>query len=106
MAKEYLTTDLDSFDFENVFLPSVAVDAVIFGVHDKALKVLLLQYKNTSYFALPGGFLFKEDNLYDAAQRILTERTGLPEMYLEQFFTFGDYGRSDPFFMEQIMEAN
>jgi hypothetical protein len=106
MAKKILKTDWDNIDFENDFLPSIAIDTVIFGVHEKALKVLLLQYKNTSFFALPGGFLSKKDNLYDAAQKILTDRTGLPEMYLEQFFTFGDYGRSDPSFMEQIMEAN
>jgi hypothetical protein len=66
---------------------------------------LLLQYKHTNAIALPGGFLFKDDNLDDAAQRILTDRTGLPNMYLQQFFTFGDYGRSDPAFMQQIMAA-
>jgi hypothetical protein len=105
MAKQYIKTDWETIDFDKDFLPSVAVDTVIFGVHEKALKVLLLQYKHTDAFALPGGFLFKSDNLYDAAQRILTDRTGLPQMYLEQFFTFGDYGRNDPSFMELIMAA-
>lgn len=105
MAKEFLTTNWESIDFEKDFLPSVAIDTVIFGVHEKALKVLLMQYKYTGAFALPGGLIFKDENLYDAAQRILTDRTSLPKMYLEQFFTFGDHGRSDPYFLEQILAA-
>ena len=105
MAKDFLKTNWEDIDFEKDFLPSVAIDTVIFGVHEKALKVLLLQYKYSGAFALPGGLIFKDENLYDAAQRTLTDRTGLPQMYLEQFFTFGDQGRSDPYFLEQILAS-
>lgn len=105
MANEYLKTNWETIDFEKDFLPSVAIDTVIFGVHEKALKVLLLQYKYTGAFALPGGLILRDENLNDAAQRTLTDRTGLPQMYLEQFFTFGDYSRSDPHFLKQILAA-
>lgn len=50
------------------FLHGLALDAVIFGFHDCSLKVLLLEYKNTLTFALPGGFIREKEDL--------TENTG------------------------------
>ena len=35
----------------------IAIDAVIFGFHENQLKVLLIEYKRTGLFALPGGFI-------------------------------------------------
>jgi 8-oxo-dGTP diphosphatase len=98
-------TDWNTVDFERLFLPGVAIDTVIFGFHDKRLMVLLLKYKNTNAFALPGGFIFKQENANDAAQRVLHERTGLSNIYLEQFYTFADMGRHDTSFFERIMKA-
>jgi ADP-ribose pyrophosphatase YjhB (NUDIX family) len=67
--------------------------------------VLLLQYKNTNAFALPGGFIKKKENANDAAQRILENRTGLANIFLEQFYSFGDISRHDSSFFEAIMKA-
>jgi ADP-ribose pyrophosphatase YjhB (NUDIX family) len=67
--------------------------------------VLLLQYKNSNAFALPGGFIMKNENVNDAAQRVLQQRTGLPGIFLEQFYVFGDLSRHDTHFFEQIMKA-
>ena len=88
------------------FMPGLAVDAVIFGFHDQQLKVLLMQYKKTGVFALPGGFIHDKENLNDAAQRIVSERTGLKNIYLEQFYVFGDYSRSDPKPLKAVLVAN
>ena len=88
------------------YMHGLAIDAVIFGFHDHQLKVLLMQYKKTSLFALPGGFIHKKENLNDAAQRVVSERTGLKNIYLEQFYVFGDHGRSDPKSMKAILTAN
>jgi 8-oxo-dGTP diphosphatase len=88
------------------FIKNVAIDAVIFGFHDNQLKVLLLAYKNTSYFALPGGFIRETENLNEAARRVASERTGLDNIYLEQFYVFGDYSRYDPEPFKTIMKAN
>src|SRR5437764_9680640 len=85
-------------DFDSTFLPGIAIDTVIFGFHDKHLMVLLLQYKNTNSFALPGGFILKNENADDAAQRVLKDRTGLTDIYLEQFYTFADTSRHDTSF--------
>jgi len=88
------------------FIKNVAIDAVIFGFHDNQLKVLLLSYKNTSYFALPGGFIRETENLNEAARRVASERTGLDNIYLEQFYVFGDYSRYDPEPFKTIMNVN
>jgi len=88
------------------YMPGLAIDAVIFGFHDNQLKVLLMQYKRSNIHALPGGFIHKEENLEDAAQRVVSERTGLKDIYLEQFHVFGDAGRSDPTPMKTILIAN
>ena len=88
------------------FMHGLAVDAVIFGFHDHQLKVLLMRYNKTGVVALPGGFIHKNENLNDAANRIVSERTGLKDIYLDQFYVFGDQGRSDPQPMKDVLTAN
>lgn len=76
------------------YLPAVSVDNVIFGFHDNQLKVLLLQSTGGKVWALPGGFVGKREHIDQAASRILKERTGLDDIFLQQFYTFGQPGRS------------
>lgn len=87
------------------FLPGLAIDAVIFGFHQNQLKVLLLAYRNTNLMALPGGFVQVTENLDDAARRVLAERTSLRDIYLEQFYVFGNLSRHDPVPLQAIMAA-
>ncbi len=94
-----------SKEFEQNYLPGLAIDMVIFGFHQNQLKILLLQYQNTGLYALPAGFIRKDENLNDAAKRILQERTGLQNIYLEQFYTFGDMSRHDKKPMQKIMRG-
>ena len=105
MSKTPTRTDWNKFDFNAQFLPGLSIDTVIFGFHDSRLMVLLLQYKNTNAFALPGGFIRKKDSGDEAAQRVLKDRTGLTNIYLEQFHTFTQPDRSDPSFFRKIMKA-
>jgi 8-oxo-dGTP diphosphatase len=77
-----------------VFLRNVSVDCIIFGFHDNELKVLLLQAKYAGAWALPGGFILKEEHMDDAAKRILKLRTGLTDIYLQQFHVFSEPDRS------------
>ncbi len=86
-------------------MAGLAIDAVIFGFHDRQLKVLLLEYKSTGLFALPGGFIKDTEDVDDAAKKMVTRRTGLHDIFLEQFYTFGDYSRFDPEPMRAIMSA-
>ena len=46
-------------------------------------------------WAIPGGFVRSNETLMEAANRELSEETGIADVFLEQLFTFGDPGR-DP----------
>ncbi|NNV55231.1 NUDIX hydrolase [Limnovirga soli] len=79
----------------SIYLPHLSIDCVIFGYHEQQLKVLLLKWKNRNRWSLPGGFIKNEENLRTAASRILKERTGLDDIFLQQFHTFGEPTRSE-----------
>ncbi|SEG36827.1 NUDIX hydrolase [Algoriphagus boritolerans] len=88
------------------YIPHLAYDSVVFGFSKGKLKILLMEYHATGWYALPGGFVRKAENLEDAVKRGLFERTGLKEIYLKQFHTFGDRSRYQPKVMKTILEAN
>lgn len=88
------------------FLPGLSIDCVIFGYHDKELKILILEYKKTGLYALPGGFIRRDEEIDNAAKRVLKERTGLDDIYLRQFRTFGNLDRFDPEPMKTILTKN
>ena len=76
------------------WLSHISVDCVIFGFQEKQLKVLLLKFKNNEVWTLPGGFIGKEEDADEAAKRVLWQRTGLEDIYLQQFHAFGDLKRN------------
>jgi ADP-ribose pyrophosphatase YjhB (NUDIX family) len=86
-------------------IPQLSVDTVVFGFHDDQLKVLLLKFRNLDYWALPGGFILEDEDLDTAARRVLFERTGLNDIYLEQFYTFGQKERAYADVHQHIMQA-
>lgn len=88
------------------FIPHLAYDSVVFGFSKGKLNILLMEYHATGWFALPGGFIQKDEDLEDAVKRGLYERTGLHDLYLEQFHTFGEAGRFDPEVMKSILRAS
>ncbi len=65
-----------------------------------------MEYHNTGLFALPGGFVKMDEDLNNAVRRGLKERTGLDNIYLEQFYTFGNMDRFQPEVIETILRAN
>lgn len=77
------------------FLPSLSVDCVIFGFHENQLKVLMLKHRHRNMWALPGGFIAKDEPADAAAYRVLKDRTGLNEVFLRQFHVFGEPSRSN-----------
>lgn len=75
-------------------LQGVSVDCVIFGFHNGKMKILLNRFESHNQFMLPGGFIYYDENVEDAAHRILKNRTGLDRIYLQQFYLFGDRNRT------------
>lgn len=79
---------------ESHFLHSVSVDCVILGFHESQLKVLLIKHRHRDMWALPGGFIYKHEPTEAAAYRVLKERTGLDDVFLQEFQVFGHPNRS------------
>lgn len=78
--------------------PAVTVDIIIFRLNGKIPEVLLIQRANDPFkgsWALPGGFVDKDEPLELAAARELKEETNLEGILLTQMHAFGDPGR-DP----------
>ncbi len=78
--------------------PSVAVDVVCLTVREGGLSVLLYERSidpERGSYALPGGFVQIDESLDGAAARLLRDKAGLEDLFLEQLYTFGD-PRRDP----------
>lgn len=86
---------------EHKILPNVSVDCVIFGFDFEKLNVLLVERKledpanglSISDYTLTGYHIYEDEELETAAARILKDLTGLENIYLEQFYTFGALNR-------------
>jgi len=78
------------FENDKDYLRNVAVDNVIFGYHDKELKVLLQQPFSVDKWTVTGGYIRRTESIEEAAKRVAFERTGLQNLFLEQFRAFGN----------------
>ena len=90
------------FDEEN-FINQLSIDCVIFGYKERELKVLVPKINlSKDLWALPGGFIQQDESIDEAAQRILQERTGLIDIFLEQYRVFGQTERSNKEVFEEF----
>jgi len=87
-----------------LYLRNLSVDCVIFGFHENELKVLLLKAKYAGIWALPGGFILKEEHMDEAARRILKNRTGLDNIFMQQFYVFSHPQRSTKAINQQFLK--
>jgi len=74
----------------------VTVDCVIFGFEENKLKVLLIKSDLEMFngrLSLLGDFVKDNEELDDAAYRVLKERTGMNDVFLDQVRSFGSPGR-------------
>ena len=87
------------------FNPHISVDCVVFGFDGDVIKVLLIKRKQEGrdVYALPGDLLGVKEDLDHAASRILSDLTGLTDIYLQQYKTFGELDRlSNPVDIEWL----
>ena len=78
------------------FNSAFSIDCVIFGFEAGVLKILLIERNEDPFkgwHALPGSIIKQEESVDDAAERILYELTGLRDLHMEQFHTFGEVDR-------------
>jgi 8-oxo-dGTP diphosphatase len=92
---------------EQDYIQQLSIDCVIFGYQQEELKVLIpkLNFRG-DFWALPSGFILQQEGIDQAARRILEERTGIRDIYLDQFRVFGDKDRSSIRFLQQMIDLN
>lgn len=81
---------------DNYFKVAISVDCVIFGFDEGVLKVLLIKCNFNEFrgqWSLLGDLVRPDEDMDEASYRILRERTGLNDVYLEQVHTFGSLNR-------------
>ncbi len=74
----------------------ISIDCVIFGFDENELKVLMIKSdlkQFESKWSLLGDLVHRDEDLDQAAYRILKERTGMDDVYLEQVRSFGQVNR-------------
>ena len=75
-----------------------ATDIVILTIENDQLKVLLIKRENRpfkDYWALPGGFIHTNESPEQSALRVLKDKAGVKNVFIEQLYTFAGSGR-DP----------
>lgn len=77
------------------YLPTLSVDCVVMGYKNDELYALVLKFKKTDIWSLPGGFVKQDEDLDQAAFRVLKDRTGLDISFLRQLHVFGERNRRD-----------
>lgn len=104
--EEEFLKDYDPNKFDKL---SLTTDILIFSVSDgvqenyrklnrKYFSVLLVKRDNYPFkdkWCLPGGFVKIDEDIEDAAKRILKEEANISDIYIEQLYTYGDPKR-DP----------
>ncbi len=83
-------------EVQNTNRIALSVDCVIFGFDENKLKVLLIRSDLKKYkgkWSLLGDLIQPAEDLDKSAYRILQQRTGLDDIYLEQVHTFGEIKR-------------
>ena len=89
------------------FINQVSIDCVIFGYEDRKIKTLVSKLKHKGdFYSLPSGFVFQEEDVESAAERIINERTAITNFYLEQFGVFGKANRRHKAFLDKLIELN
>jgi hypothetical protein len=97
------TTSFDGKDY----LQQLSIDCCIFGYRDGQLFVLVPKLALAGdFYALPSGFILQTESIDQAARRSLEGRTGLKDIYLEQFRVFGDAERSNRSEMDRMSSLN
>lgn len=80
---------------QNFIHTYVSVDCVVFGFDNNQLSILLVQRgANAKDLKLPGSLIYNDEDVDDAANRVLFELTGIKKIPLKQFKCFASPDRA------------
>lgn len=94
--KRLKTAELEKISHLDNFNIGVSVDCVIFGFEKKELKVLLIKSDLEEFsdkWSLLGDLINPDEDLDNAPYRVLKQRTGLDDVFLQQVRSFGNVKR-------------
>lgn len=87
---------LDEEKIPDNCIRNLTVDNLIFTLHESKLKVLLVKYNRglaTNKWGLVGHWVREDENLQDAALRVVKKTTNVDNLYLDQLGAFGNVDR-------------
>jgi 8-oxo-dGTP diphosphatase len=90
------TAETEKISHLEYFNIAVSVDCVIFGYDKKDLKILLIKSDLEEFrklYSLLGDLVRPDEDIESASYRVLKDRTGLDDVYLEQVQAFGGVNR-------------
>lgn len=82
--------------FPDKIIEELSIDCLIFGLDQDRLQILLVKHAegiSKGRWALPGGWIKYNEGIDDAAYRILSDLTGVKDIFLEQVKAFGSLNR-------------
>jgi len=83
-------------DFNDFFTSAFSVDCILFGYSEGEIKALLIKRAMQPFenlWAIPGDLIYPDEDLEQAAERVLFELTGLNNIKMHQSQTFGKPNR-------------
>lgn len=95
MSKYLISKNPDELKKSHV-MDSVTIDCCIFSFEQGSFRVLLVQHGEgirKGEWGLPGGWIEYDEDINDAANRLLKNLTNLEDIYLEQVKAFGNPDR-------------
>lgn len=93
----------------------ISIDCVVFGFDGQSLHVLLVKRNGEDQggeyndMKLPGSLIYQDEDLDEAASRVLHELTGIKDVSMRQFKAFGSRNRTsnprDVLWLERAQQA-
>jgi len=94
----------------------ISIDCVVLGFDGSNLRVLLVKRRGEDQageyndMKLPGSLIYQDEDLDEAAMRVLNELTGVKDVPLQQFKAFGSRNRTsnqrDVVWLERAQQAH
>ena len=96
LLKGLKTAELEKISHRDYFNIAITVDCVIFGFEKKEFKILLIKSDLAEFankWSLLGDFVKSDEDLDGSPYRVLKQRTGLDDVFLQQVGSFGTINR-------------
>lgn len=87
-----VTIDSIRKDISNC-ISQLSINNIIFRFWEQTLQFPVIQLIDSDSWMLPGGYIYQNEGINDAAKRILFEQTQIDNLLLSQFGTFGSANR-------------